>query len=161
MRVWQLGADNITSDNVAYSTATPASGLTINENAFLAAVGDNVLKYRQIEILDTIEWLMNEAIAQMDTANFPRPAYGATGGGTFFKAKLITTSFGQKYLHTLVTSVDLTTVPITDEDAVYWGLTVGTAALAVNDAAKIANIGMDTAYEEIKQFYIQSAQASA
>jgi hypothetical protein len=161
MRVWQLTADNITSDNVAYSTATPASGLTLTQNSYLLGVGDNVLKYRQIEILDTVEWLKDEAMAQMDTTRFPRPAYGATGGGTYFKAKLITTAFGQKWLHTLVTNTDLTTPSVTDEDAVWWGIQVGTAALAVNDAAKIANIGMDTAFEEIKQFYIQSAQASS
>ena len=161
MRIWQLGADNITSDNVAYSTATPASGLTLVVNTFLAGVGDNVLKYRQDEILDTIEWLKNEAKAQMDTARFPRPAYGANGGATYFKASLITTAFGQKFSKTLVTDTDLTSPAVTDEDAVWWGIQVGTAALPLNDVARLGSVGMDTAFEEIKQFYIQSAQASA
>jgi hypothetical protein len=124
-------------------------------------VGNNVLKYRQLEILDLVEWLMTEAIAAQDTARFPRPAYGATGGGTFFKASLLTTANGFKWSKTLVQSVDLTTVPITDENAVYYGITVGTAALDVNDAARMGTVGMDTAFEQIKEYYLQSAQASA
>jgi len=161
MRLWQLPGDNITSDNVGYTTATPASGLTVNENQYLMAVGDNVLKYRQDEILDTIEWLKNEASAQMETAAFPRPAYGANGGATLFRTSLIATSFGQKYTFTLVTDTDLTSNPITDENSVYWGYSVGTAALTVNDVAKMGSGGFDRAFEEMKQYYIQSDQASS
>jgi hypothetical protein len=161
MRIWQLDGSEIRSDAVAYSTATPASGLTILENQYLVGVGNNVLKYRQNEIWDLIEWLKDEAMAQMETTRFPRPAYGGTGGGTFFKASLIGTATGFKFSKTLVTSVDLTTVPITDENAVYWGYTVGTAALPVNDVELMGSGGMDRAWEEIKQYYIGSAQASA
>ena len=161
MRLFELPADNITHDNVTYSTATPASGLTVNPNCFEVAVGDNVLKYRQNEILNAVEWAMTRAMADQDTTRFPRPAYGANGGGTFYKVKFITTNTGVKFLATLVTSTNLTSVPFTDEDAVYWGLTVGTAALAVNDACRLGSVGQETGFNEIKHFYLASAEASA
>lgn len=160
MRQWVIPADEIRSDAVAY-TAAAAASLTQVQNAYIALVGANVLKYRQDEILDTINWLKNTAMAAMDTARFPRPANGAGVGGTFLKAKLIATDFGQKNVATLVTSTNLGAHPLTDDDAVYWGYTAPTTADAVNTAVQLGSVAMDNAFEEFYQFYIQSAQASA
>ena len=65
MRQWVIPADEIRSDAVAY-TAAAAASLTQVQNAYIALVGANVLKYRQDEILDTINWLKNTAMAAMD-----------------------------------------------------------------------------------------------
>ena len=161
MRLWQVPAANITSDAVEYTTATPASGLTLKANYYAVGVGDTVLKYRQDEIWDTIEWLKNEAMAAHDTARFTRPVVGVNGGATFFRATLVTTAYGSKWQKTLVTDTDISSNPITVETSVYFGYTVGTAELEVNGPSQLGTVGMDTAWEEIKQYYIGSAQASA
>jgi hypothetical protein len=82
-------------------------------------------------------------------------------GGTFLKAKLIGTATGYKATKTLVTSTDLSTDHLTDEDAVYFGYTAPTAAAAVNTAVQMGSGPFDRAFEEIKQYYIGSSQASS
>jgi hypothetical protein len=157
MRQWKLPATEIRHDAVVYTTATPASGLTQGANAYYLLVGDNVLKYRQIEILDAAEWLQSLASAAFDTPEFPRPA---DIGGTFLRVPLIVASSGVKHGAVLLTPADMSTHPLSSEDNIYWGLTGEPNTTVLNNAKKMGSGSMERALNEIKHYYIASAQAS-
>jgi hypothetical protein len=157
MRQWELPADSLRSDNVTYTTGA-ANTLTQNANCYEMLVGDNVLKYRQIEIWDSAEWIMTEARAGLGTVRFPDPA---NIGGTFLQVKLIATDVGMKFEKTLLTPADMSTHPLSNEDSIYYGFTGSASTSTFNVAKKMGSVALEAAWEEIKQFYIQSAQASA
>jgi hypothetical protein len=157
-RQYQLSANSIRSDAVAYTHNATLSNLTQAANCFILLVGKNVSKSRPLEILDTAEWLMTVAAAGQDTARFPRPA---DIGGTFLKAKLIGTATGVKHTATLVSAADMSADPLSDADAVYYGVT-GAAATgsALATGAQMGTGALERAFEEIKQYYLQSVGAS-
>jgi hypothetical protein len=157
MRQWKLPAAEIRHDAVVYSTATPASGLTQGANAYYLLVGDNVLKYRQIEIWDAAEWLVSLAQAAFDTAEFPRPA---DIGGTFLDVELIGTVSGVKHTFVLLTPADMSTHPLNNENMIYVGFTGEPDTTVVNNAKKMGDGNFSRAFEEIKHYYLASAQAS-
>ena len=107
MRQWKLPAAEIRHDAVAYTTGA-ANTLTQAANAYYLLIGDNVLKYRQIEIWDAAEWLVSLASADFDTAGFPRPA---DIGGTFLDVELIGTVSGVKRASVVMAATILTLSP--------------------------------------------------
>jgi hypothetical protein len=157
-RQYQLSANSIRSDAVTYTHDATLANLTQAANCFILLVGKNVSKSRPLEILDTAEWLMTVASAGQDTARFPRPA---AIGGVFLKSKLIATAVGAKNVATLVNAADMSTDPLSDADAVYYGVT-GAAASGTDLAigVQMGSGALERAFEEIKQYYIQSVGAS-
>jgi len=156
MRQWKLPAAEIRHDAVAYTTGA-ANTLTQAANAYYLLIGDNVLKYRQIEIWDAAEWLVSLASADFDTAGFPRPA---DIGGTFLDVELIGTVSGVKHTAVLLTPADMSTHPLSNENMIYVGFTGAANSILVNNAKKMGSANFARAFEEIKHYYLASAQAS-
>lgn len=156
MRQFKLPATSIVHDSVAYTTGA-ANTLTQAANAYYLLVGDNVLKYRQIEILDAAEWLLSLEQAAFDTPEFPRPA---DIGGSFMSVELIGTVSGVKHTSALLTPADMSTHPLSNENLIYFGFTGAANTVLVNNAKKMGDGALERAFTEIKQYYIASAVAS-
>ena len=148
MRQWALDAGKLTSDGVAY-TAAASGSLTQAANRYFVLAGANVPQYRLDELIVTIDWLTAQAIAGFDTARFPRPS-GAGVRGSFLKARLVADDHDPKHTATLVTSTDMTTHPLSDDDAVYVGITAAAAPPDVNYAWTMGSNGLWAAVEKIK-----------
>jgi len=91
----------------------------------------------------------------MDTTRFPRQS-GAGVRGSFIKVKLIRTAIGPKKVHTLVTSTDMTTHPLSDDDAIYLGMTSSASPPTVNYTFKMGVQGIMSAVDKIKNYILQS-----
>ena len=153
MRQWALAAGTLTTDGVAF-TAAASGSLTQAANKYFVLVGGNVAQYRRDELIAMIDWLTEVAIRNFDTTRFPRPS-GSGVRGTFLKAKMIGTTEGMKKTHTLVTSTDMTTHPLSDNDAVYVGITAQASPPTVNYAWKMGAQGLVGAMEKIKNAILQ------
>ena len=158
MQQYAVPAAKLTSDQVAYTAAAPGS-LTQAGNQYYVLLGANIAKHRLNEIIDTIDWLVTEILARYDTVRFPRQS-GAGIRGVFLKASLVFGAIGVKKTVTLVTSTDMTTHPLTDENAIYVGLTTLAAPPTINYAPAMGPQGVYTAVEQVKEYILSRQKRS-
>lgn len=157
MRQWTVPAAKLTPDQVAFTAGIPTA-LTQAGNQFFVLMGANIARYRH-ELLPTIDWLVSLILEKLDTVRFPRPS-GTGIQGTFLKASLVASAVGMKKTWTLVTSTDMTTHPLTDDNAIYVGVTSLAAPPTINYGPAMGANGFKGAAEAIKRYILEHQKAS-
>ena len=152
--LYEINPANLQVIGVTAQAAAHGS-LTFHQNRFFAAIGESVDLKRNLEILDTIEWLMTEAIGFQETSKFPRPV---AAGITARYGDVISTSLGMKGNSTLLHNATRSDPLVADLNACYWGYT-GSAGAGLNQAVQLAGNGHRCAFAAFKSYILIGANS--